>query len=700
MIVLAIARNELRRLFASPLAWTILALVQFLVALFFFILLSQYLEPTGWQAGRGLTAMVVGGALQVAAIILLLITPFITMRLFSEEYRSGTIALLFSAPVSISELVLGKYLGALAFFFCALAMLALMPLSLLVATPLDIGLLCSAGLALALLVMALVAIGLFISSLTEQPALAALSTFGLCLVFWLIHIAANTGNAQQAAIFGYLSLLKHYESLLSGMFSSVDVIYYLLVIVSCIALSIWRLDMRRTQPWPPMDTRAQLALHSIAQIALLLIFAGLLAWMSTRYVYVADWTRDGRHGLSAASLATLSKMDDALEITAYAREQVVLRDAIKKFVARYQRNKDDIVLRFVNPDAVPDEVRNLAISVNGELVLRYKGRSQHVRSADEQAFTNALSRLLRSSERWLVFIEGHGERHPLGKANHDLGLWAEQLAQRGFRIQPLNLSEARSIPENTSVLILAGPAVPYLPGEVERIRSYLDAGGNLLWLHDPGALHGLEPVAALLGIAFPPGTIIDSAGRLIGIDDPTIALVTRRLYGEHPTLNDMTLTTLFPQSTAITSLADDRWQARTLLSTGDHTWQETGALKGEVALDDTDLPGPLAIGLGLEREVEHGLGEMKQQRIVVLGDGDFLANTYVGNSGNMELGLRLINWLSDDDALIAIPATTVLDAHFAMGATAAGILGVLFVFILPLALFAIGLGLWWRRRTL
>ena len=453
-----------------------------------------------------------------------------------------------------------------------------------------------------------------------------------------------------------------------------------------------------------MDTRQQLRLNSIAQIGLLLILAVLLAWLSTRYVYVADWTQNGRHGLSEVSIETLNKMDETLEITAYAREQEVLRDAIKKFVARYQRKKDDIVLHFVNPDAVPDEVRNMAISVNGELVLRYAGRSEHVRSASEQEFTNALQRLLRGTERWLVFVEGHGERSPLGKANHDLSLWAQQLNQRGFRLQPLNLSDTSSIPDNTSALILAGPAVSYLQGEVELILSYLNKGGNLLWLHDPGELYGLEAIAEFLDIEFPQGAVIDFAGQLIGINDPTIALVTNRLYGEHPALEGMDLTTLFPKSTAIATRANSQWQPKMLLSTGDHTWQETGELKGEVSLDeDSDMPGPLPIGLSLQREIEQANQTekaMKQQRVVVVGDGDFLANTYVGNSGNMELGIRLMNWLSDDDEFLDIPGTTAIDAQFEMDSTVAGFLGVFFVFVLPPALSVIGMLIWWRRRKL
>ena len=247
MIALAIARNELRRMFQSPLAWTVLALVQFLLALFLFIFLSRYLEPAGWQLGRGLTETVIVGMLQIAGIILLFVTPFLTMRLFSEEQRNGTINLLMSAPVSLTEMVLGKYLGILMFLFCMLALIAAMPLSLSLGTPLDIGLLASGLIGLALLMLALTAIGLFVSSLTQQPAVAAISTFGVSFILWIIHIAANSANEKTTALFSYLSLLKHYDNLLTGVFSSVDIIYYLLISATFIVLSIWRLDALRTQ---------------------------------------------------------------------------------------------------------------------------------------------------------------------------------------------------------------------------------------------------------------------------------------------------------------------------------------------------------------------------------------------------------------------------------------------------------------------
>jgi ABC-2 type transport system permease protein len=246
VIVLDIARTELRRMFQLPLAWVILAAVQFLLAIFFYVLLSRYLEAPQWTHGRGLTEIVVTGTLQFGGIVMLLVSPFITMRLFSEERRSGTLDLLLSSPVSLTELVLGKFLGVLMFFGIMLVMVALMPLSLLAGTALDVGQLAAAFLGLGLLMAAFAAVGLFVSTLTDQPAVAAVASFAMLFLLWIIHIAGHSGSDRMAAVFAYLSLLRHFDGLLSGFFSSVDVVYYLLIVATFLALAIWRLDSVRT----------------------------------------------------------------------------------------------------------------------------------------------------------------------------------------------------------------------------------------------------------------------------------------------------------------------------------------------------------------------------------------------------------------------------------------------------------------------
>ena len=242
--IILIAANELRRLFKAPLAWIILAVIQFLLAIFFYLLLAEYMQPA--RAASGLTETVVAGLYQIAGVIILLVSPLLTMRLITEERRLGTIKLLYSSPISLTELVLGKYLGLAAFYCLVLIMISLMPASLLFGARLDLGQIAAGLIGLLLLMSAFAAIGLFISTLTRQPGVAAIATFGVLFLLWIINIAGTNASERMAGIFSYLSLLSHYNNLLNGVFNSADVIYYLLVSAFFIALSIWRLEAERS----------------------------------------------------------------------------------------------------------------------------------------------------------------------------------------------------------------------------------------------------------------------------------------------------------------------------------------------------------------------------------------------------------------------------------------------------------------------
>ena len=239
-----IAAHELRRLFKSPLAWSLLAVVQFLLAIFFYLLLAQFMQPA--RATGGLTEIVVAGLYQIAGVIMLLVSPLLTMRLITEERRLGTIKLLYSSPISLTELVLGKYLGLLVFYCLMLLMVSLMPATLLFGASLDLGQIAAGLIGLLLLMSAFAAIGLFVSALTQQPTVAAIATFGVLFLLWIINVAGVNASERMAGLFSYLSLLGHYNNLLNGVFNSADVIYYLLVSALFIVLSIWRLEAERT----------------------------------------------------------------------------------------------------------------------------------------------------------------------------------------------------------------------------------------------------------------------------------------------------------------------------------------------------------------------------------------------------------------------------------------------------------------------
>ncbi len=252
MTTFTIAWRELKGLFLSPLAWTVLAVIQVLLAYFFLLYVDTFIQVqprlTGLEDAPGITDIVVAPLFANGAIVLLLVTPLLTMRLVSEEQRSRTLSLLFSAPVSMTQIVLGKYLGVLAFLWIMLALIALMPLSLLVGAELDLMRVGSIVLGLGLMLAAFAAAGLFMSTLTVQPIIAAISTFGLLLLLWIVD-AANTSRIEGAgaSVLSYISMLRHYEPLLKGLFSSTDVAYFVLFVTGFLGLSLRRLDAMRLQ---------------------------------------------------------------------------------------------------------------------------------------------------------------------------------------------------------------------------------------------------------------------------------------------------------------------------------------------------------------------------------------------------------------------------------------------------------------------
>jgi ABC-2 type transport system permease protein len=247
-MLFTIALREFKNLFLSPLAWAMLAVLQLIIAYLFLTQLDTYLQLAprlaGVEGAPGVTDIVVAPLLQTIGFLLLLMAPAITMRVFSDEKRNRTLSLLLSAPVSMSDIVLGKFLGVTLFFLVLLLMLAAMPVSLYAGTSLDGGKLAAGLLGLALLLASFAAIGVFMSALTEQPVVAAISTFGLLLLFWIIDWSGSS-QAQVSGLFRYLSLQTHLQSFLKGLFSSTDVAYYLLLILTFLVLGIRRLDQQR-----------------------------------------------------------------------------------------------------------------------------------------------------------------------------------------------------------------------------------------------------------------------------------------------------------------------------------------------------------------------------------------------------------------------------------------------------------------------
>jgi len=455
-----------------------------------------------------------------------------------------------------------------------------------------------------------------------------------------------------------------------------------------------------------------IGLHNAIFYLLLVLIIGLLGFLSREFTFAADWTQGGRNSLSAPTQTLLKNLDQPLAFIAYIPDNPTLQTQVKDLVAKYQRVKPDTTLEFVDPDLVdPARAQQDGVEHSGQLAIHLGERSEVMDSASEQTIGNAIQRMSRGGERLVVFLEGHGERQPLSSESTGMSQLVAQLQRSGFLVQPHNLVRTQSIPQNASFAVIAAPQQDFLPGEVAVLKTYVEQGGNLLWLQDPGGLHGLQALEELLGVQIHTGTVIDANEDLqamLGINHPAVvpvvdygkAELVSKLAGKQTVFPFATLVARDPQAGALV------WQADEFLYTLPASWLESsGVLEGAVKFDEgsDDQPGPVPIGVSLVRQLEvtqESVAERSrsEQRVVVMGDSDFMLNSFIGQGANLDLASNIFNWLSADDSLLKVPVIRAPDTQLELSETSGAVLGTFFLFVLPLGLLSAGLWIWWRRR--
>lgn len=431
--------------------------------------------------------------------------------------------------------------------------------------------------------------------------------------------------------------------------------------------------------------------NGLLTLVILSLLIGL-AWVSRLYPLQFDVTANTSNTLSEASQKILTTLPDPIMVTVYIK-QAPLQKQITQLLNKYRRFKSNINFSFIDPDSVPEKSSQLNIGPQGLSIVEYQGREEKVNFLDESSLSNALLQLANTNERWITFLTGHGERSPAGKLNFDLSLFTQQLAGHKIKSRSINLAQLSAIPDNSSLLVLASPRAPLLTGELSIISDYIEQGGNLLLLSEPDN-QNLSVIEQQLNIEKLPGTIVDSSSGLYGIDDPTFVLASE--YISHPILQNFSTITVFPVTAALSVNDEGEFNAQAILTSVLRSWTETGEIVGEIRFDadSEEKEGPLNFAYALTKNTT----DNKQQRIVVIGDGDFLSNTFLGNVGNAELGFRLINWLTHNDQFIEIPNKTTIGKSLQLNKTSIAIIGLGFLFVLPLVLFVTGILIWRKRK--
>ena len=451
-----------------------------------------------------------------------------------------------------------------------------------------------------------------------------------------------------------------------------------------------------------------LQFKNLSYSLLLLLAAIALYQLVSIYPLHWDATRNANNSLTSSSVDILKHLHGTVNMTMYSHSKDAdlgdIEDTVRRILAPYKRIKSDITLTFINPGKNTDAMGKTEIHASRKMVVEYAGRSEEITLLNEQSISSTLLRLAHSKNQKLMYVDGHGERKLDGIASRDLGDFGKKLKQNGFQISSLNLAIAQDVPGNASMLVITQPQIKLLPGEVDKILRYVDNGGNLLWLLDAEPLHGLERLAAKLGILLTPGIITDPDAQKMNVPDNWALGAS---YPPHPVTRNFNLTTVFPHARALGredsngqadnegSTLNKQWQRSTLVEAASNGWVSRNHIPKKPRFDkNRDTPGPFSMAIALERNVNE-----RQQRVVVVGSGSFLANYYAGNGGNIDLGVNMVNWLAYEEHLITTQPRATLDSAITLSKNQLNMISYGFLIALPLLLAVIGGISWWRRRA-
>ena len=396
-------------------------------------------------------------------------------------------------------------------------------------------------------------------------------------------------------------------------------------------------------------------------------------------------------------------------------------------LTEYGYHSEKVTTEYVDADKKPVQAKQYAVETYGTIVLEYKGRQERATSASEQELGNALVKIITGEKKKVYFVQGHGEKDHASADRAGYSTVSSALEKDNFGIEKLVLIQGQDVPADASVVIVAGPTADLLQLEVEMLRRYLNKGGHLLVLLDPIEKPEAE-MPLLEGLvrewAINPGrdVVVDISGmgRLFGTDDASMPVVAT--YPAHPITEGFRVLTAFPMSRSVTALeATGTRTARSIMETSPKSWAETDVKEllatGKVAmeLDKGDRTGPISLGAAVAApapdaekaaaaEPAPKPGQEKKDdakkpetRVAVIGDSDFAANSYLGIQGNKDLFVNTVNWLAQQENLIAIRPKEASDRRVTL--TSGQQTGIFWLALLLIPVAALGAGVYtWSRR--
>jgi ABC-type uncharacterized transport system involved in gliding motility auxiliary subunit len=444
---------------------------------------------------------------------------------------------------------------------------------------------------------------------------------------------------------------------------------------------------------------AYVTLYVVIVLAVLVI-ANILG---DRHNKSYDTTTNKRYSLSAQTAKIVQGLKQDASITYF--DQATRFKQGKDLLDQYVNLSPKIHVEYVDPDKQPQVAREAGITNYGTAVIQIGSRKEQAKSLNEEGVSGAFIRVLKNSARNVCFVAGSGEHQIDNTDKNGYSRLKSALGKDEYTAKSINLLEKAEVPQDCTVVVVAGPTRDYQQPEVDAIRKYVEGAGRALFMLDPPLKMGRSEIAdndalaSLLeswGVTLAKDLILDlnPIGQLAGLG-PQVALVTS--YNSHPIVNEMKGTaTGFPLSRSLEVKNGDKTTVEKLFDSSGSSLATTNLSSPEINPNDPkNKRGPLTIAAAGSYNTGK---ENSQGRFIVIGNSAWAANSFISFNGNADLALNAMNWLASDEDLISIRPKDQDDRRITMTTAQFSRVRLISQFLLPLAVVIAAVTIWWKRR--
>jgi ABC-type uncharacterized transport system involved in gliding motility auxiliary subunit len=457
---------------------------------------------------------------------------------------------------------------------------------------------------------------------------------------------------------------------------------------------------------------AKFGINSATSVLLLLGILAFVNYLGAQHTKRVDLTTEKIYSLSDQSVAVAQQVSGDLQIKAFylGGDYTPTRDLLNLYRDRNNR----ISFEFIDPDKQPQVAQQYAVTAYGEyqnpmsgesfrygtLVLEMAGKTERVEKQTEplreEDVTNALMKIVKGERKTIYFTVGHGEKDIASVERTGYGTAKSNLEKENYVVKTVNLVMEGKVPDDASVVVMAGPTSEPFQNELDLLDGYLNKGGSVLVLLDPSPSASLADLMKKWSIDVGTNFVVDASGvgRLFGAG-PTIPLVTN--YSTHKITERFNVMSFFPlvRSVVPATTPASGLTVERLLSSNERSWGETDMKSPEASMDESaDLKGPVSLAVVATKD----LGENKKARLVVFGDSDFASNGFSGTQGNGNLFMNSVSWLAQDESFISIRPKDPTDRRLTLTEAQSRMVSYISVVLLPISILIAGISVWMNRR--